>query len=336
MKRLKLSILDLARFSEETKTASEVLQNSTEIALLADELGYTRYWFAEHHNFTSLMSMFPEIMVAHVASLTKRIRVGTGGVMLPNHSALSVAERFSMLEALHPERIDLGIGRAPGTDGRTAFALRRTWDAIHQDIFPDQLTELLGFFGHNLPENHPFVNIKANPDTSLTPAIFMLGSSTGGVQFALEKGLPFVFAGQINPDYAVPILKMYRQKFKPSVYLEKPKSILSIIVFTAETDEEARYLAEPAVLQWTMLSTGKKLLNPTTEQAAAYKYSVHEQAIRQETLRKFVIGTPDVVAERLKDWAKNAEVDEIMILDSYPKMENRRRSYRLLAKEFEL
>lgn len=314
MNNLKLSILDLAKFTEETKTASEVLNQSTEMAKLADKLGYTRYWFAEHHNTSMIMSMFPEIMVAHVAAHTDKIRVGTGGVMLPNHSAFNVAERFAMLEALHPGRIDLGIGRAPGTDGRTAFALRRTWDAIKHDIFPDQLTELLGFLGHNLPEKHPFVNIKASPDAALTPEIYMLGSSTGGVQFAIEKGLPFVFAAQINAELAVPVLKMYRQRFRPSVYLQEPKSMLSIMVFTAETDEEAYYQAAPAILHWTLLTTGKTIVNPTFEEALSYKYSLQEEAVKERIMQKFVIGTPDKVAEELSQWANETMVDEIINL----------------------
>lgn len=336
MNNLKLSILDLAKFTEETKTASEVLNQSTEMAKLADKLGYTRYWFAEHHNTSMIMSMFPEIMVAHVASQTDRIRVGTGGVMLPNHSAFNVAERFAMLEALHPGRIDLGIGRAPGTDGRTAFALRRTWDAIKHDIFPDQLTELLGFLGHNLPEKHPFVNIKSSPDAALTPEIYMLGSSTGGVQFAIEKGLPFVFAAQINAELAVPVLKMYRQRFRPSVYLQEPQSMLSIMVFTAETDEEAYYQAAPAILHWTLLTTGKTIVNPTFEEALSYKYSLQEKAVKERIMQKFVIGTPDKVAEELSGWANETMVDEIIIFDLYSQMEGRRKGYSLLARELGL
>lgn len=336
MPKLKLSILDLAKFTQETKTASDVLNNSTQMAKLADKLGYTRYWFAEHHNASMIMSMFPEIMVAHVASQTTGIRVGTGGVMLPNHSAFNVAERFAMLEALHPGRIDLGIGRAPGTDGRTAFALRRTWDAIREDIFPDQLTDLLGFFGHNLPEKHPFANIKSSPNPSLTPEIYMLGSSTGGVQFALEKGLPFVFAGQINADLAVPVLKLYRDKFRPSVYLKEPKSILSILVFTAETDEEAHYQAAPAILHWTMLTNGKKIINPTFEEALSYKYTVQEEAVKQSIMNKFVIGSPDKVAEKLYQWKQATGVDEIMIFDLYEQQKGRQKGYELLAKECRL
>src|SRR5690554_2259003 len=155
MKKLQLSILDLAYMTEGDESPTRVLQNSTEVAQLADELGYTRYWFAEHHNTGFLMSMFPEIMIAHVAANTRRIRVGSGGVMLPNHSSLSVAERFSMLEALHPGRIDLGIGRAPGTDGRTAYALRRSFEILREDTFPEQLSDLLHYFGHDFPEKHP-------------------------------------------------------------------------------------------------------------------------------------------------------------------------------------
>lgn len=334
---LKLSILDLAYYTENDATPGDVLHNSTRIAQLADKLGYQRYWFAEHHNTSSLMSMFPEIMIAHVASQTERIHVGSGGVMLPNHSSLSVAERFSMLEALHPGRIDLGLGRAPGTDGRTAYALRRSWEAIKEDTFPEQLNDLLGYFGHDLPEKHPFAKVIANPDPSLTPQIYMLGSSTGGVQFALEKGLGFAFAGQINPEMAIPVLKYYRENFKPSKYYREPKSIFSIIVFTAETDEEALFYAAPALLMWTLLATGKRFkVFPTSKAANDYPYTLQEKSIRQQQMSKFVIGSPGKVAEQLHDWAKKTGVDEIMLVNGYAEMEAREKGYTLLAKEFGL
>jgi luciferase family oxidoreductase, group 1 len=337
MTELKLSVLDLAYFTENDHSATEVLNNSTEIARLAEKLGYTRYWFAEHHNSKSLMSMFPEIMIAHVASKTERIRVGSGGVMLPNHSALSVAERFSMLEALHPGRIDLGLGRAPGTDGRAAFALRRTWDAIKQDLFPEQLEELLGFLGHDLRKDHPFASITASPDPSLTPQLYMLGSSTGGVQFAIENGLAFVFAAQINAELAVPVLNMYRQKFKPSKYYQEPKSMMSIGVFTADTEEEARYYAAPTILMWTMLSSGRRFQSiPSAKEANEYNYSPQEEVIRQHQMQKFVIGTPGQVAEQLSRWAEKTKVDEIVIVDSYTDKNARIHSYKLLSKEFGL
>ena len=334
---LKLSILDLSYYTENDAMPGEVLQNSTDVAQLADRLGYHRYWFAEHHNSAALMSMFPEIMIAHVAALTERIRVGSGGVMLPNHSALSVAERFSMLEALHPGRIDLGIGRAPGTDGRTALALRRSWEICKEDTFPGQLDDLLGYFAHDLPGDHPFAHVIANPDPSLTPALYMLGSSSGGVQFALEKGLGFVFAGQINAEMAVPVLRYYRDNFKPSRYYAAPESILSISVFTAETVEEAHYLAAPTLLMWTLLATGKRFKTfPTSREANDYPYTLQEKALREQQLSKFVIGTPGQVAQQLHDWADKTGVNEIMLVDGYAETEARKNGYTLLAREFGL
>lgn len=337
MSNLKLSILDLARFTKDDNSATDVLNHSAEIAVLADQLGYTRYWFTEHHNNKSLMSMSPEIMIAHIGALTKQIRVGSGGVMLPNHSSLNVAERFSMLEALYPGRVDLGIGRAPGTDGRTALALRRSWELVREDVFPEQLEELFGFFGHNLRTDHPYSNITASPDPSLTPEFFMLGSSMGGVQFAVKHGLAFVFAAQINAPMAVDALQYYQKNFIPSKYYSKPKSILCMVVITAETDEEAWHVAEPAILYWTLFSSGKLKFNSTLLlDHYDYKYSQQELAVREEILQKFVIGSPGTVSKKLQELSEITGVDEIMIFDMYPEMESRKKSYKLLAKEFNL
>jgi len=337
MNDLKLSILDLAYYTEENRSAGEVLHNSTEIAILAEQLGYHRYWFAEHHNSQSLMSMFPEIIMAHVASKTSRIRVGSGGVMLPNHSSLSVAERFSMLEALHPGRIDLGIGRAPGTDGRTAYALRRSWEVLREDTFPQQLDDLLGYFGHDLPDDHEFASVIANPDPSLIPQFYMLGSSMGGVQFAIQKGLAFVFAAQINAGMAVEVMQLYRQQFRPSKYYDQPKAILSISVFTAETEEEAYYQAAPTLLMWTMLTTGRRFKSfPSPDEANSYPYTLQEKAIRDQQMNKFVIGTPEQVADQLHQWAKKTGADEIIMVDGYPELGARKKAYTLLARQFNL
>lgn len=337
MQNLKLSILDLCYFTENDNNATDVLNNSTIMAQLAEKLGYTRYWFAEHHNTGSLMSMFPEVMIAHVAANTKNIKVGSGGVMLPNHSSLSVAERFSMLEALHPGRIDLGLGRAPGTDGRTAYALRRSWEILKTDTFPEQLNDLLSYFNHEFPENHPFATIVASPSPNLTPDIYMLGSSNGGVKFALEKGLGFVFAAQINADMAIPTLRYYKENFQPSKYYNEPKSMMSISVFVADTEEEAYYLAEPTLLMWTLLGTGKQFKKfPTMKQATEYQYTPQELVIRNHQMNKFVIGTPSKVAEKLSNWAKQTQVDEIILVEGYHNMEARKNGYTLLAKEFGL
>lgn len=281
--------------------------------------------------------MFPEIMISHVGSLTKRIRIGSGGVMLNNHSSLSVAERFSMLEALYPGRIDLGLGRAPGTDGRTAFALRRNWDLVKNDVFAEQLEELIGYFGHNLRADHPFSTIYASPSPTLTPEIFMLGSSTGGVQFALKHGLPFVFAAQLNAPLAVDVLRYYKKNFQPSEFLPAPKSILCIVVITAKTDEEAWKIAEPSILYWVLFMTGKIKFNSSVQtESDNYQYTPQELKIREEVLQKFIVGSPKKVEDQINDWVKATEADEIMVFDMYPDQETRKKGYQLLSEHFRL
>jgi len=333
---LKLSILDLANI-QQGKTATETLQDSTELVQLAERLGYTRYWFAEHHNAKSQVSTSPELLSAHVAAHSKSIHVGSGGIMLPNHSPLKVVEDFSLLEALHPGRIDLGIGRAPGTDGLTALALRRSREAVTSNDFPEQLEELLAFFSRSFPTNHPFSSITPTADPSLIPTIYMLGSSNGGMQFAVEKGLGFVFAGHISPHLAVPMLRAYRENFIPSTFMAKPKSILSTIVITAETDEEAEYLAGPAELYWARLSTGESSAPiPTIDEASSHIYSRAEQAAKQENKARFVIGSAEKVAIQLRKLADEAMVDEIMILDFYTETAGRHHGYKLLAERFGL
>lgn len=333
---LELSILDLATiYNDETPT--EALQHSTELVQLADKLGYTRYWFAEHHNTKYQISSAPDLLSAHVAATTKRIRVGAGGIMLPNHSPLKVVENFSILEALHPQRIDLGIGRAPGTDGMTAFALRRSEEAVTTYDFPEQLDQLLAFFTRSFPSDHPFSKITPTPVDSLMPDIYMLGSSDGGMQFAIEKGLGFVFAAHISPQLAVPVLRTYRENFKASSFMSEPKSILAIIVVCAETDEEAEYLAGPAELQWARWGTGAfQLPPPTLDEASSHVYSSAEEAARRENKGRYVIGSVAKVEAKLRSLAQEAMVDEIMILNMLTEKETRHKSYTLLAEAFNL
>lgn len=334
--KLQLSILDIATI-QKGNTVAQTLRESTELAQLADSLGYTRYWFAEHHNTVNQASTSPDLMSAHVAAHTKRIRIGSGGIMLPNHSPLKVVENFSLLEALHPGRIDLGIGRAPGTDGMTAYALRRSREAVTGYDFPQQLSEMLSFFSQSFPSDHPFSRITPTADKSLIPDLFMLGSSDGGMQFAAENGLGFAFAGHISPHLAVPMLQAYQRNFKPSIYLNKPKSILSIIVITAETEEEAHYLAGPVELYWTRLYTGSRIFSfATAEEAKDYVYSPTEEAARQQNKSRFIIGDVKTVAEKLRELAKTAMVDEIMLVEFYPEKAARLKGYQLLAKELEL
>ena len=335
-RNLRLSILDFVHVYKHSNP-TESLNNTTEAVGLADQLGYTRYWFTEHHNTTSQISTSPDLLSVHAASHTKNIRVGAGGIMLPNHSPLKVAENFTLLEALHPGRVDLGIGRASGTDGLTALALQRARERAIANDFPDQLNELLYFFSRKFPMNHPFREISPPGDETLVPDIYMLGSSQGGVQFATEKGLGFVFAAHLAPKLAIPILLFYKNNFNPSAYTKEPRSILAIGVIAAETEEEAKYLAGPLELMWARMATGSRDLSfPTLEEASKYVYTPQEEAARQHNKDRFVIGSAANVAEKLKRLAKEALVDEIMIADFYPSQESRLKGHQLLAEAFDL
>ncbi|WLV24529.1 LLM class flavin-dependent oxidoreductase [Aciduricibacillus chroicocephali] len=336
MSDLKLSVLDLATIYN-GNSVTETLRMSTKLAQLADRLGYTRYWFAEHHNSKHQASSAPEVLIAHTAALTERIRVGSGGVMIPNHSALKVAENFSLLEGLHPGRIDLGIGRAPGTDGRTAIALRRSREGASTSEVSRQLDDLISYFTREFPEKHPFRNIIPSPDPSLVPELFMLGSSDGGMKIASQLGWGYAFAAQINPQWAVQILRGYRNNFRPSRFRSEPYSIMSIIVICADTDEEAEYLAGPARLQWARWNSGQfQYAPPTLEEAANHVFSVEERIADEHGKERFVIGKPETVKARLQELAEKAFLDEIMILNMIPDEQARHRSLELLAKEFGL
>lgn len=334
--KLKLSILDTVHIYEKS-TASEALQNVTEMVQLADELGFTRYWFTEHHNAPTMMSTSPDMLSMHAAAHTKRIRVGSGGVMLPNHSPLKVMENFSLLEGLYPGRVDLGIGRASGTDRETMMALLRSRELVRANNFSEQLEDLLSFFGRDFKGTHPFSQINTPGDKSIVPAFYMLGSSEGSLPFALEKGVGFAFAGHLAPKLAIPMLKAYNSGFKPSRYLSEPKGMLTIIVITAETEEEAHYLAGPVELMWAQLVTGKPNLKiHTLEEAKNHAYTLEEEEAKNINQDRFVIGSVETVAEKLKQMAKASLVDEIMIADFYPTQESRKRGHRLLAKELGL
>lgn len=333
---MKLSILDLATIYND-ETPSQTLQNSTEAVQLAERLGYTRYWFAEHHNAPFQMSTSPDLLSAHAAAVTKNIRVGSGGIMIPNHSPLKVVENFSILEALHPGRIDLGMGRASGTNGITNAALRNNHEPLTGESIMNQLMEILAFFNRDFPEDHPYNSINPSPDLSLRPDLFMLGSSDGGMQIASQLGIGFAFAGQINPDWAVPMLKKYRENFKPSKYLSQPYSILAIIVVCADTDEEAADIAGPAELQWVRWMTGEyKSGPPTLEEARSHKYTKEETLAREQNKDKFIIGSPESVKEQLEQITNEAQADEVMIANMITDKEARHKSYTLLADAFNL
>jgi luciferase family oxidoreductase group 1 len=313
------------------------LRNTLDLAQLADALGYTRYWLAEHHNTTLIASSSPEVMIGHVASLTKRMRVGSGGVMLPNHAPLKVAETFRMLEALHPGRVDLGIGRAPGTDSLAALALRRSRAALSADDFPAQLAELLAFFSGDFPPDHPFRHVKAIPQDVETPGIWLLGSSDFSARLAAELGLGFAYAHHINPATAINALQLYHAQFRPSGYLSEPRAMLAASAICAETDALAEELASSADLTLLRFQQGKfSGALPDIAKAKAYPYTAYEREIVAANRERLFVGAAATVHAQLSALAGQTGVSEIMITTMTHAHEARRRSYELLAEAFAL
>ncbi|GCE12826.1 LLM class flavin-dependent oxidoreductase [Tengunoibacter tsumagoiensis] len=332
---LPLSLLDLSPV-DAGSNSREALLHSIELAQLADSLGYHRYWLAEHHNTSMTASPAPEIMIGHIAQATQRIRVGSGGVMLPNHSPLKVAENFRVLEALHPGRIDLGLGRAPGTDPRTAIALRRSREALNADDFPVQLAELLAFAGEDdgFPAGHPFRSVQATPTDVQLPPIWLLGSSDFSAREAATQGLGFAFAHHINPGYAIPAIQLYRDHFVPSKRLQEPKVILTTGVITAESDEVAEDLANAMALAWLRLRTGKAGPLPTPEEAKHYRYSPSELAVIQETRSRQNVGRPAILRDKLLRLVEQTGADELMLAPMVYGHDNRIKIYELMADAF--
>jgi luciferase family oxidoreductase group 1 len=307
-----LSILDLSVVTTGTKPAA-ALRNSIDLARHADALGYVRYWLAEHHNLASVASPAPDLMIGQIAAVTSRIRVGSGGVMLPNHVSLVVAEQFGMLEALHPGRIDLGIGRAPGTDQVTAAALRRSPESLSADDFPDQLMDLLGFFTGRWPENHPFARITAVPGRGNLPVMWLLGSSGYSAQVAGLLGLPFAFAHHFSAGNTLPALALYREHFRPSDVLDRPYAMVAAAVVCAETDERARFLAGSGALAFLRLRSGRPGPLPSPEEAAAHPYNELERAFIDDRLATQIIGAPQTVQRGIADLVDASQADELMI-----------------------
>jgi luciferase family oxidoreductase group 1 len=332
---LPLSVLDLSPIPSGS-SSRDALHNTFDLAQLADRLGFTRYWLAEHHNMPSIASSAPEIMIGQVARLTNRIRVGSGGIMLPNHASLKVAESFRTLEALFPGRIDLGIGRAPGTDGRTALALRGTRRGLGADDFPEQLADLFSFSTGEFPPNHPFRRIVAMPDDQPLPPVWLLGSSDYSAQLSAQLGLGFGFAAHFSAYDPVQAIQAYRQNFQPSKYLDKPHAILTLSVICAETAERADYLARTVDLMWVQLSSGRLGRLPSPEEALAFTYTPLE--LEQIAARRsmHIIGDPTTVKARILDLVERTEADEVMISSHIHSHAERLRSYELVAEAFGL
>ena len=330
-----LSVLDLAIVAEGSEPA-DALRNSVELARDVERLGYTRHWVAEHHNMPGIASAAPAVLIAELAAATSEIRVGSGGVMLPNHAPLVVAEQFGTLVGLHPGRIDLGIGRAPGTDPVTAAALRRTADGLSADDFPQELGELFAFFDGEFPEGHPYGRITAVPGQGSRPEIWLLGSSDYSAQAAGMLGLPFSFAHHFSPHNTMPALEIYRNSFRASEHLDEPYAMVALGVICAEDEERARWLAGPARLSFARLRQGRPTRFPTPEEAAAHDFTAQEEAAVKAVSGSAVIGDPDRVREGLLEFAAKTEADELMLTTMVHAHEDRLRSYELVAEAMEL
>jgi luciferase family oxidoreductase group 1 len=328
-----LSVLDLSVVTTGTKPA-QALRNSIDLAREADRLGYTRYWLAEHHGLASVASPSPDIMIGQIAAATQRIHVGSGGVMLPNHAPLVVAERFKMLEALFPGRIDLGLGRAPGTDGVTAHALRQRFEGRAGDDFLERLQELMLWETREFPEGHPYNNVIAMPDDAPLPPIWLLGSSDYSAQLSAQVGMGFAFAHHFASFDAVTALTHYRQHFRPSRWRDKPHAILAIAVIAADTDEEAERQASSADLNRLLRDRGQFIPLPSLEEAKAFAYTEADRASIARNRSRLFVGSPQTVIQKIMPLITSSEADEVMLITATYDHEARKQSYRLMADAF--
>ncbi|WDZ95310.1 LLM class flavin-dependent oxidoreductase [Herbaspirillum sp. WKF16] len=302
------SVLDLSPINKGS-TAAQAFHNTKELAQLAEKLGYRRYWLAEHHNMSGIASAATSLVISHVAANTSTIRVGAGGIMLPNHSPLVIAEQFGTLESLYPGRIDLGLGRAPGSDQRTARALRRHMGGDTAENFPQDVVELQEYFA----EPSDYQGLRAVPGAGLHVPIWLLGSSMFSAQLAAELGLPFAFASHFAPGFMKSAVEIYRARFKPSAALQKPYVMLGLNVFAADTDREAERLFSSLQQQFINLIRGTPgQLNPPVDDISDY-WQPGEQAHVERSLACAVVGDRETVREGLQNFIDDTAPDELMI-----------------------
>jgi luciferase family oxidoreductase group 1 len=330
---LRFSVLDQSPISEGSD-GSRALRNTIDLARLADALGYHRYWVAEHHGTPMLAGASPEVLIGSIAAATERIRVGSGGVMLPHYSPFKVAESFSVLSGLYPGRIDLGLGRASGTDPVTTHALQRDRREQTPDDFPEQLAELLAYLDDRLPDNHPFKRLARLPGGTAGPEPWLLGSSPQSAIWAGELGLPYAFADFINPGGAQ-IAELYRERFVDSERLAAPRAAVCVWAICADSAEEAERLASSSRMSMSMLRQGRLIPVPPVDKAQRYLESRGSGPTPGGT-RRAVLGDPATVREGLEQVAADYGAEEVIVVTITFDHEARRRSYELLAHAFEL
>jgi luciferase family oxidoreductase group 1 len=321
-----LSVLELATVATGSSPA-RALAETTALAVEVERQGYRRLWVAEHHGMPAVASSAPAVLIAHLADATTTLRVGSGGVMLPNHAPLVIAEQFATLEALHPGRIDLGLGRAPGTDHVTARALRRTLE-LGAEGFPNDVVELIKYLlPADGPPGHPF----ANPGAGYLPEMWLLGSSTFSAQLAGVLGLSFSFAYHFAPREMDAALATYRSSFQPSIVLEEPHVMVAVSAICAPSSPEAEWLAGSSALSIVQMRTGRPGQLPSPEEAAAYAFSPVEEEIAADAMATHLIGDQEVVRSGLSQLVERTQADEIMISTRLHSLEARTTSYALIA-----
>lgn len=318
------SVLDLATVRA-GKTINDTFNNSLKLAQHTELLGYKRYWLAEHHNMESIASAATAVLMGFIAGGTKTMRIGSGGIMLPNHAPLIIAEQFGTLASLYPGRIDLGLGRAPGTDQLTAMALRR--DRFAANNFPEQVQELLTYFS----SANQTAAVRAIPGEGLDIPVWILGSSTDSAYLAAAMGLPYAFASHFAPAYLLPALQIYRERFQPSVYLQQPYTMAAVNVVAAETMEDASYASTSFLQLATSIINGKPKALPVPVKTMSGLWSAAEEAAVQHMRAYSFVGDALFVKQQLQGFLDDTQVDELMIVSHIYDQEVKLRSYEIVA-----
>ncbi|EIM05403.1 luciferase family oxidoreductase, group 1 [Planococcus antarcticus DSM 14505] len=327
------SVLDQSPISEGS-SPQEALKQTALLAQQAEEWGYRRFWVSEHHDAPTLAGSSPEVLIAHLGAVTKTIRLGSGGVMLPHYAAFKIAENFKLLEALYPGRIDAGVGRAPGGMPRASYALN---EGKKRDTsqFPAQIDDLRMYLTDSIPEEHPYYGMKATPITEHSPPIWILGSSESSALLAAEKGLPYLFGHFINGEGGQHFAKEYRERFMP-YKKSKPHIGFAIFVVCQETQEQAEWVASSMDLLLSMGAQGMPSKGtPPPDRAIAYPYSRFEKLLVAENRRRMVVGTPEEVVDRLEELAAEYEADEVMLVSSAYDFNAKLKTFQLIAEEMQ-
>jgi len=331
MRKVRFSVLDLCPVVS-GKSSSDALQEALTLARFVETLGAERYWVAEHHSMAGIASASPEIIIGHIAQVTKTMRVGSGGIMLPNHAPLRIAEVFRTLEAFHPGRIDLGLGRAPGTNTSTTMALRGGSERLRADDFPAELEELKACLASQFIKDSPYEDIVAMPTIPGKPELWMLGSSDFGARLAGDQGMPFAFAQHFSSLPASAVIKLYRDRFQPSPDLAKPRSIVALHIICGATDEEARAWAIPSdIAFYRYRTTGRSMPLPTFKDAQASPLSAEERRRLQAMSMHKMVGSSETIKKELEAFLKDVETDELMVLTMIPDPYARQKSYARIA-----